>query len=372
MFGLVSHARNLTTSASGRTPAGDYTSAMKKAFVTGASGFIGSAVVRELLADGVEVRVLMRKGADQRTIEDLDVEVIEGDLLDVSALAKGLVGADACFHVAGMNQLWLRGRGDIKRIYEANDRGAGLVLRTAAEAGCEAIVHTSTVAVIARPAEDRHSHEDDYAVEHELAVHYARSKFLGEARAKKLAEEGAPVVIVNPSAPMGPWDVKPTPTGRVVLDFLRRKMPGYMETGLNVIDVQDCARGHILAGQKGKPGERYILGHENLPVLKIFELLSELSGIPAPKFKVPKAVGLLTGFLSELKSRATGRPPAVPLAGVRMAMKPMFYDNKKAVRDLGLPTRPVKETLRRAAAWFVEHDYVEAPPNDLGKWDQTT
>ena len=345
---------------------------MKRAFVTGASGFIGSAVVRELLADGVEVRVLMRKGSDRKAIQDLDVEVIDGDLHDMSALSKGLVGSDACFHVAGMNQLWLRGHADVKRIYEANDTGAGKVLRMAAEAGCEAIVHTSTVAVIARPekGEARHSHEDDHVLEHELSVHYARSKYLGERRAKKLAEEGAPVTIVNPSAPMGPWDVKPTPTGRVVLDFLRGKMPGYMETGLNVIDVQDCARGHILAAQKGRPGERYILGHKNLQILEIFELLSELSGIPAPKFKVPKAVGLLTGFFSELKARATGKPPQVPLAGVRMAMSPMWYDNRKALKELGLPTRPVKETLRRAAAWFVEHAYVDAPPKDLGKWNE--
>lgn len=344
---------------------------MKRAFVTGASGFIGSAVVRELLADGVEVRVLMRRGAENKAIKDLDVEVIEGDLQDMSALSKGLVGTDTCFHVAGMNQLWLRGRIDIKRIYDANDVGAGKVLRMAAEAGCTAIVHTSTVAVIARPGkhEARHAHEGDHALEGDLSVHYARSKFRGEQRAKKLADEGVPVVIVNPSAPMGPWDVKPTPTGRVVLDFLRGKMPGYMETGLNVIDVQDCARGHILAAQKGRPGERYILGHENLRILEIFEMLAELSGLPAPKFRVPKAVGLATGFFSELKARATGKPPNVPLAGVRMAMKPMWYNNSKAVSELGLPTRPVIETLRRAVEWFVEHKYVDAPPKDVGMSD---
>jgi dihydroflavonol-4-reductase len=341
---------------------------MKKAFVTGASGFIGSAVVRELLRDGVEVRVLMR-GDDRRTIEGLDVEVIAGDVLDTKAVARGTVGADACFHVAGMNQLWLRGRGDIHRIYEANDRGAGVVLRTAAEAGCEKIVHTSTVAVIAQ-AKGRHSHEDDISQQENLSVHYARSKFLGEKRATELAAGGAPVVIVNPSAPMGPWDVKPTPTGRFVLDFLRGKMPGYMETGLNVIDVQDCARGHILAAQKGKPGRRYILGHENLPIRDIFNMLSEISGVPAPRFKVPKALGLLTGFFSELKSRATGKPPNVPLAGVRLAMQPMFYDNSRAITELGLPTRPVKETLRRAASWFVEHKYVEAPPKALGSYEE--
>jgi dihydroflavonol-4-reductase len=353
---------------SARVPTCSTLRTVKKAFVTGASGFIGSAVVRELLRDGVEVRVLIR-GDDRRTMDGLDVEVIAGDVLDARAVARGTVGADACFHVAGMNQLWLRGRGDIRRIYEANDRGAGLVLRTAAEAGCEKIVHTSTVAVIAQ-REGRHSHEDDIAIESSLNVHYARSKFLGEQRASELAKEGAPVVIVNPSAPMGPWDVKPTPTGRFVLDFLRGKMPGYMETGLNIIDVQDCARGHILAAQKGKPGRRYILGHENLPIREIFGMLAELSGVPAPRFKVPKMVGLMAGFFSELKSRATGKPPNVPLAGVRLAMKPMFYDNSRAITELGLPTRPVKETLRRAAAWFVQHEYVKAPPKQLGAWDQ--
>ena len=341
---------------------------MKTAFVTGASGFIGSAVVRELLRDGVRVRVLMRRGSDRRTIYALDVEVIEGDLHDIAALSKGLVGADACFHVAGMNNISLRGRDEIKAIYEANDRGAGIVLRTAAEAGCTAIVHCSSVVAVGRPpkGEDRHANETDLAHEHELSVHYARSKLMGELRAKKLADEGAPVVIVNPSAPMGPWDVKPTSTGRVVLDFMRGKMPGYMETGLNVIDVDDCARGHILAAQKGKPGERYILGHENLPILKIFQLLSEITGLPAPGFKVPKAVALATGFFSELKSKITGKPPVVPLAGVRMALQPMWYDNAKAIEQLGLPTRPIEETLRRAAAWFVEHGYVDAPPKELG------
>ncbi len=343
---------------------------MKKAFVTGASGFIGGAVARELVADGVEVRLLMRKGASRVAVEGLDVEIIDGDVLDTSALAGGLVGCDACFHVAGISRLDLSGRGDIRRMYEANDRGAGLVLRTAAEAGCESIVHTSTVAIIGR-SEGRLSNEEDYPAENELTVHYQLSKQAGEQRAMKLAQEGAPVVVVNPSAPMGPYDVKPTPTGRVVLDFLLRKMPGYMETGLNIIDVQDCARGHILAAQKGKPGQRYILGHENLSILQIFTMLSELTGIPAPRFKVPKFVGILTGAASEMKARFTGKPARVPLAGVRMALRPMFYDNTRALNELGMPTREVRETLRRAAAWFIEHGYTPAPPKELGTWRET-
>lgn len=342
---------------------------MKRAFVTGASGFIGSAVVRELLADGVAVRVLMRRDADRKAIAGLDVETIDGDLLDASALAQGLHGCDACFHVAGMNKLYLRGKADIKRMYDANERGAHMVLRTAAESGCERIVHTSTVAILKQPPQ-RHAQEEDLASEGELVVHYQRSKFLGEQKALKLAAQGAPVVIASPSAPMGPFDVKPTPTGRVVLDFLRRKMPGYMETGLNVIDVQDCARGHLLAAHKGKPGQRYVLAHANLSILEIFNALAELTGIPAPSFRVPRFVGLLTGFFSELKAKATGRDANVPLAGVRMALKPMFYDNSRALRELGMPTRDVKETLRRAAAWFVEHGYVERPPKDLGRWNE--
>ncbi len=338
---------------------------MKQAFVTGASGFIGGAVARELVADGVHVRVLLRKGASRVALDGLDVEVIDGDLLDAAALARGLVGCDACFHVAGISRLDLRGRGDIRRMYDANDRGAGMVLRTAAEAGCDRIVHTSTVAIIGQ-ANGRPSNEDDIAAEADLAVHYQRSKHAGEQRALKLAAEGAPVVVVNPSAPMGPFDVKPTPTGRVVLDFLLRRMPGYMETGLNVIDVQDCARGHILAAQKGASGRRYILGHENLSILEIFTMLSELTGIPAPRFRVPKFVGILTGAASELKARFTGKPARVPLAGVRMALKPMFYDNTRARTELGMPTRDVRETLSRAAAWFIEHNYAPKPPKQIG------
>ncbi len=341
---------------------------VKKAFVTGASGFIGSAVVRELLADGVEVRVLMRASADHAAIKGLNVEVITGDVNDPPALARGLVGCDTCFHVAGMNALWLRGPREVKDMYDANEKGAELVLKTAAMAGCTQIVHTSSVVTIAQPAEDRPSDERDFHKLEDLSVHYARSKFLGEERARKLAKEGAPVVIVNPSAPMGPFDVKPTPTGQFVLDFLLRKMPGYMETGLNVIDVNDCARGHILAAQKGKAGERYILANENLSILEIFQKLAEITGLPAPRFKVPKWVALTASFASELKARVLGKPPKVPLAGVRMALKPMFYNNARAVNELGLQTRPASEALRRAAAWFIERGYAEKPPREFGSW----
>lgn len=341
---------------------------MKLAFVTGASGFIGSAVVRELLADGVAVRVLMRRGADHKAIDGLDVEVVEGDLGDAAALAKGLVGSDVCFHVAGMNAISLRGRGDVRRIYEANERGAAMVLRTAAEAGCERIVHTSTIAVLSQRPDGTPSNESDLAQLDELTVHYQRSKWLGEKKALELAAGGAPIVIASPSAPMGPFDVKPTPTGRVVLDFLLGKMPGYMETGLNVIDVADCARGHICAAQRGKVGERYILSHDNLRIIEIFKMLADLTGLPAPKFKVPKTVAIMAAAASELKARFTGRAPVIPLAGVRMALKPMWYDNARALAELGLPTRPVRETLRRAAAWFVEHGYAPEPPLKLGSW----
>ena len=341
---------------------------MKKAFVTGASGFIGAAVVRQLGADGVEVRALMRKGADESNIRGLaGVEVITGDLLDAAALARGLVGCDSCFNVAGMNQLSLRGA-EVARMYDANAKGAESVLRTAALSGCTRIVHTSTIACIGTPREQRPPDERDCAEPEEFSIHYQRSKAMGERHAMKLALEGAPIVVVNPSAPMGPFDVKPTPTGRVVLDFLRGKIPGYMETGLNVIDVDDCARGHILAAQKGKPGHRYILAHENLPIREIFQQLADVTGLSAPTMKVPQWLALTGAFFSELKGRMLSRAPAVPLAGVRMALKPMYVSNKKAVDELGLPTRPVNETLRRAAAWFVAHKYAPQPPKDLGAW----
>lgn len=334
-----------------------YRSAMKKAFVTGATGFVGSALVRELLADGVEVRVLARKGSDRTAMDGLDVEVIEGGVMDAGALAQGLVGCDACFHVAAMYKLYLRGRGDIHRIYETNDRGAGLVLRTAAEAGCERIVHTSTAAIL-RHVADRPSNEDDMADENELSVHYQRSKLLGEQRAQKLADDGAPIVIVNPSAPVGPGDRKPTPTGGLLVDCLRRKLPGYMESGLNLIDVQDCARGHILAAQIGKPGRRYILGGENLTLKQIFALLEEVTSIPAPRRRLPKALALLVAAGSELKARFTGKDARLPIAAVRMALKPLYFDNTRAKEKLGLQTRPTKEALQRATQWFTEHGYA--------------
>ncbi|MCC6572700.1 MAG: NAD-dependent epimerase/dehydratase family protein [Planctomycetes bacterium] len=342
---------------------------MKKAFVTGASGFIGAAVARQLVADGVHVRVLMRAEADHANIKGLPVEVVTGDLLDASALARGLVGCDACFHVAGMNALSPRGR-QVQAMYDANARGAEMVLKTAAVAGCASIVHTSTIACIGKPPVNEHRPPDerDLADPDEFSVHYQRSKALGEKHALRLAAEGAPVVVVNPSAPMGPFDVKPTPTGRVVLDFLLRRIPGYMETGLNIIDVDDCARGHILAAQKGKRGERYILAHENVGLRDIFGALAEVSGHAAPTMKVPAWLALTGAFFSELKGKLLGRPPAVPLAGVRMALKPMYVSNKKAVEQLGLPTRPVPETLRRAAAWFVHHNYAPKPPKELGAW----
>lgn len=334
---------------------------MKKAFVTGATGFVGGALVQELVADGVETRVLVRKGASRDAIAGLDVEVIEGDLLDAGALAGGLVGCDACFHVAGMFKLYLRGRGDIHRIYETNDRGAGLVLRTAAEAGCERIVHTSTAAIL-RHVADRPSNEDDIADESELSVHYQRSKWLGEQRALELAEKGAPIVIVSPSAPVGPGDRKPTPTGGMIRDFLRRKLPAYTDSGMNLIDVQDCARGHILAAQKGKPGRRYILGGENLKLAEIFAALEELSGVPAPRRKVPRMMALLIAAGSELKARFTGKEAVIPLAAARMLIEPLYFDNARAVAEIGLSPRPIREALQRAVEWFVaDIDAADAP-----------
>lgn len=343
---------------------------MKKAFVTGASGFIGAAVVRQLVQEQVEVRVLMRAGADDANIRGLQgVEVVTGDLLDVSAVARGLVGCDACFHVAGMNRLSL-GRRQVQAMYDANAHGAQRVLQAAAAAGCKAIVHTSSIACIGKPppGDNRMPDERDWTGPESFSVHYQRSKAMGERHALKLALEGAPVVVVSPSAPMGPFDIKPTPTGRVVLDFLLRKMPGFMDTGLNIIDVDDCAKGHLLAATKGKPGERYILAHENVALREIFARLQEITGLPAPAFKVPAWLALTGAFFSELKGRMLGRPPAVPLAGVRMAMKPMYVSNQKAVEQLGLPTRPVSESLRRAAAWFVARGYAPKPPKELGDW----
>ncbi|HKW91756.1 MAG TPA: hopanoid-associated sugar epimerase [Methylomirabilota bacterium] len=328
--------------------------------VTGGTGFVGANLVRELIADGHHVRVLARAGGDRRALGDAKVEIVEGDLLDPASLRAAVAGARHVYHVAADYRLWAP---DPRALYRANVDGTRHLLAAAAEAGAERIVYTSTVGAIGIPEDGTPGDETTPVSLADMMGAYKASKFLAERVADEFAARGAPVVIVNPSAPIGPWDVKPTPTGQMIVDFLNGKMIGSVDTGLNVVHVRDVARGHILAAQKGRVGERYILGHENLSLLEIFRMLSALTGRPAPRFRVPYAVAWLAAAAMEGVSKLTRRPPAVPLTAVRMARKRMFFCPDKAIRELGLPQTPAKTALSDAVKWFTDHGYANAKRN---------
>jgi dihydroflavonol-4-reductase len=327
--------------------------------VTGATGFVGGNLVRELLADGHSVRVLVRPRSDRRALEGCAVEIAEGDLLDPDSLRRAAAGARHVYHAAADYRLWAP---DLRDLYRANVDGTRHLLQAAAEAGAERIIYTSTVGAVGIPKDGTPGDEATPVSLAEMVGAYKASKFLAERVADEWAARGAPVVIVNPSAPIGPWDVRPTPTGQMIVDFLNGKMIGSVDTGLNVVHVRDVARGHILAARKGRVGERYILGHRNLPLLEIFRMLSSLTGVPAPRLRVPYPVAWVAAAAMEGVSRLTRRPPAVPLTAVRMARKRMYFSSDKAIRELGLPQTPAETALRDAVDWFVERGYASARP----------
>ncbi len=329
------------------------------ALVTGGTGFIGANLVRELLADGGSVRVLARRRGDRRALEGCAVEVVEGDLLDAASLRAAVRGVKRVYHVAADYRLWAP---DPRALYRANVDGTRHVLEAACEAGAERIVYTSTVGAVGIPEGGTPGDETTPVSLHDMVGAYKASKFLAERVAQELAARGAPIVTVNPSAPVGPLDVKPTPTGQMVVDFLRGKMVASLDTGLNLVHVRDVARGHILAGEHGRAGERYILGNQNLSLLEIFRLLARITGIPAPRFRVPYAVAWVAAVGMESVARLTGRAPQVPLTAVRMARKRMYFTAAKAVRELGLPQTPVHVALRDAVEWFVARGYAPRPP----------
>jgi len=328
------------------------------ALVTGGTGFVGANLVRELLARGERVRVLARAGGDRRALEGCAVEICEGDLLDTASVARAVAGVRRVYHVAADYRLWAP---DPSVLYRANVDGTRHVIAAAVAAGVARIVYTSTVGALGIPKDGAPGDEATPVGLGDMVGPYKASKFLAEQVALEAAAGGAPIVIVNPSAPIGPWDVKPTPTGQMVVDFLRGKMVGTVDTGLNLIHVRDCARGHVLAAERGTVGEKYILGHENLALGDIFRRLAALTGLPAPRFRVPYAVAWGAAACMEGVAKLTGRPPAVPLTAVRMARKRMFFSPAKAVRDLGLPQTPVDEALRDAVEWFVAHGYAPRP-----------
>jgi dihydroflavonol-4-reductase len=333
-----------------------------KCFVTGGSGFIGANLVHQLLARKHTVRVLLRPGSDLRGLPESGFERVAGDLADRDRLKAAMDGCEWCFHVAASYHLWLR---DYRPMYAANVEGTRNVIEAAATAGCMRIVYTSTVGCIGLPAPIQGritpSDESTPVSAAQMTNHYKRSKWQAEQVATERARAGLPVIIVNPTAPVGPRDVKPTPTGKIIVDFLNRAMPAYLDTGLNWVHVQDVAIGHILAAQKGCVGERYILGHAegNWTMKQAFAVLEEVTGVRAPRLRIPYVVALGAAHLNEALSRFTRRPPKAPLAGVRMARHKMYFSPAKAIRELGLPQTPPKQALADAAEWFRANGYVK-------------
>jgi dihydroflavonol-4-reductase len=323
--------------------------------VTGASGFVGSHVARQLVAAGQSVRVLVRRGSNLAALGGLHVECFEGDLRDTSSLERAVLGVRRVYHVAADYRLWTPRP---EEIYETNVEGTRRLLAAAKNAGVERIVYTSTVATIAVPRHGALPNEDTRATVDEMIGHYKRSKFLAEQVAVEAAAAGVPVVIVNPTAPVGPWDWKPTPTGRIILDFLKGKMPAYVDTGLNVAAVEDIAAGHLLAAEKGRIGERYILGARNMTLKQILDALSAITGRPAPRVRLPHAIALAAGYADELFSRLAGREPQIPVEGVKMSRLRMFVESDKAARELGYKPTSVEAALERAVRWYEEHGYL--------------
>ena len=325
-----------------------------KTLVTGTTGFVGSALVRELINGGREVKVLTGPGADTRNIDGLNVEPVYGDLRNKDSLQAALRGCDVLYHTAAYYSLWDK---DKKLIYDINVNGTRNILEAAQ--GLKKIVYTSTVGCVGLTA-GKPANENTPLDPSLLCNDYKRSKYEAEKVALGFCQKGLPLVIVNPSTPVGPRDIKPTPTGKIILDFLNRKMPAYLDTGLNLIDVKDCARGHILAEKKGMIGERYILGNQNMSLHEILLALEKITGIKAPVIKIPYSVAYAAGWVCEaISDYVTGKPPAVPLAGVKMAKHYMYFDSSKAIRDLGLPQNPVTSALTEAVNWFRESKYTQ-------------
>ena len=323
--------------------------------VTGGTGFIGANLVRELLKDGAGVRVLVRPSSDRGALEGCDVEFVEGDLLDPGSLKRATVRTRVVYHVAADYRLWAR---DPEALYRTNVEGTRQLLAAAAEAGVARVVYTSTVGALGIPEHGPPGNEATPVSLADMVGPYKRSKFLAERVAEEWARRGLPVVIVNPSAPVGAWDVKPTPTGRMIVDFLRGKMFASLDTGLNLVHVTDVARGHILAAERGRVGEKYVLGNRNLSLTEIFRMLAGISGLAAPRLRVPYPVAWLAAATAEGWARVSGREPRVSLTAVRMARKHMYFDASKAVRELGLAQTPVEEALRDAVEWFVARGYA--------------
>jgi dihydroflavonol-4-reductase len=345
-----------------------------KAFVTGATGFLGSHVARVLVEQGAELRLLVRPTSDLRNLDDLsthgvNADRVTGDLRDPASLEKALAGCDVVFHVAADYRLWVR---DPDQMYRSNVEGTRSLLEAARRQGVRRVVYTSSVATMGFTsasgwgAGSRSSSKKEHVADEASPVsladmigHYKRSKFMAEQVAVEAAKSGVDVVIVNPTTPIGERDIKPTPTGRIVVDFLKRKFPAYVETGLNLVDATECARGHVQALEKGRSGERYILGGENLTLKQILDRLAAITGLKSPTVKLPYMFAFATGVVDEMiTGRLLGREPRATIDAVRMGRKMMFVSSAKAERELGWRTLPVDAALRRSVEWFGNNGYV--------------
>ena len=336
-----------------------------KAFVTGATGFLGSHVARVLAEEGADLRLLVRPTSDLRNLDGLKADRVTGDLRDPASIEKALAGCDVVFHVAADYRLWVR---DPAEMYRSNVEGTRAVLEAARKQGVRRVVYTSSVATmgfssirgnVADDVTNNVADENSPVSLADMIGHYKRSKFMAEQAAFEAAKSGVDVVVVNPSTPIGERDIKPTPTGRIVVDFLKRKFPAYVETGLNLVDAGECARGHIQALEKGRSGERYILGGENLTLKQILDRLAAITGLPSPTVKLPYFFALAAGVVDEtVTGRMLGREPRATIDAVRMGRKMMFVSSAKAEQELEWRTVPVDGALRRSVEWFRVNGYV--------------
>ena len=326
------------------------------AFVTGATGFLGSHVARVLAEQGAALRLLVRPTSNLRNLRGLKAETATGDLRDAASLQKAMRGCDTVFHVAADYRLWVQ---DPDEMYRSNVGGTRAMLEAAGKNGVARVVYTSSVATMGFTSDGHPADEDSPVSLAEMIGHYKRSKFMAEQVAMEAGRSGLHVVTVNPTTPVGEQDVKPTPTGRIVVDFLKRKFPAYVDTGLNLVDVRECARGHLAALEKGAPGQRYILGGENLTLKQILDKLGHITGLPSPRVKLPYFFALATGVVDEaISGRLFGREPRATVDTVRMGKKKMFACSAKAERELGWRIVPVEDALRRAVEWFRNNGYV--------------
>jgi dihydroflavonol-4-reductase len=326
------------------------------AFVTGATGFVGSHVARVLAEQGADLRLLVRASSNPKNIERLKADRVVGDLRDPASLERAMAGCDVVFHVAADYRLWVR---DPDEMYRSNVEGTRAVLEAARKNGARRVVYTSSVATMGFTSNGHPADEGSPVSLEQMIGPYKRSKFMAEQLVLEAGNKGVNAVVVNPTTPVGEQDIKPTPTGRIVVDFLKKKFPAYVDTGLNLVDVSECARGHVAALEKGRSGERYILGGENLTLKQILDMLAAITGLPSPKVKVPYVMALATGVVDEMVTGHIFRKePRATIDAVRMGRKKMFVSSAKAERELGWRTVPVDGALRRAVEWFRENGYV--------------